>query len=187
MCEILKAEANSLSLFYTPEHASQRSRSWCSAWSLGAGPGHTGGNVDLEQGPATPLTDTSTPAALELWRPPPGPLWAGQRADQEMLREAGAEEQGAELVSSPSTRSALRLPPHPECARHARACLRAGLDSQISSRQSLPQPWPPSARGCWLLCQELRKQNGVLSGGRHSRTCSKEVPSTSKSGWGNGP
>ena len=122
LCEILKAEANSQSLFCTPERASQRSSGWCSAWSPGEGPVHTGGNVDLEQGPATPLTDTSTPAALELWRPPPGPLGAGRRADQEMLRQAGAGSRGLSSCphQAPDLLCASRhIPSAPAAARPA--------------------------------------------------------------------
>ena len=89
-----------------------------------------------------------------------------------------AQEEGPEHVSSLGTCCALCLPPPRVCP------LRPGWSKLTVFWQMLP--WQPSAHGWWVLCQELRKQGCVGSGGGRPGTCSKEAGPHLSQGVGTG-
>lgn len=144
-------------------------------WSLGKTLASQTGWLTRTRAHAPPPAYSHQP--VRGFRVPPRPYVSRRlvcRAGDAGRLEAGSR--WPELLSSPSTRSALRLPPPPRCAPWT------GPDSEFPGDAALAT----SARSWWRLCLELRKKCAVGSSDGPSRICSEEAPPTSDSGRGTG-
>lgn len=158
-----------------------------SGWSPGKVLGTQAGNVDLEQvaGPVTALTDASVggcrahqEAVGRSCKAASRTSLAGQGKVRRCSERPQAQEEGPERVSSLAP-----VAPVPPTTSQVCPPGQAGPSSPFPGNAV---PWQPSAHGWRVLCQELRKQGDVGSGGGRPGTCSEGAGPHLSQGVGTG-